>query len=200
MTLLTSLLLLLTTSTLPLLTSARRNNTNPSSLHAYQTILPHNIPRDILSTTTTTTTETVQGIAIWTTLPMAQQTADPLCINEADPDAGIDNHCVCGTEGGDYTTLPNIQLPKATVTGADGGLVVNASDYNPCGWTMVTVTGVLAPGGVVVTVTGGEGWNATVTGVSLEGSGGVVSTSGCTSLTTGDGKNVPRWGGRRRMI
>ncbi|KAK3690115.1 hypothetical protein B0T22DRAFT_188157 [Podospora appendiculata] len=59
----------------------------------------------------------------WTTLPVAQLTTDPFCVNEANPDEGVDNHCVC-KNGATIAIIPY------TATG-------NLSDYQPCAYTTV---------------------------------------------------------------
>jgi hypothetical protein len=58
----------------------------------------------------------------WTTLAIAQLTTEPFCENEADPDQGIGNHCVC-KNGATIDIIP--------YTGH------NLSDYQPCAYTTV---------------------------------------------------------------
>ncbi|KAK3320152.1 hypothetical protein B0T19DRAFT_468367 [Cercophora scortea] len=59
----------------------------------------------------------------WTTLPVAQLTTDPFCVNEASPHEGIDNHCVC-KNGATIAIIPY-------TAGS------NLSDYQPCAYTTV---------------------------------------------------------------
>ncbi|KAK4180952.1 hypothetical protein QBC36DRAFT_2430 [Triangularia setosa] len=60
---------------------------------------------------------------IWTTVPIANLTTDPFCVNAAAPHEGIGNHCVC--QNGETLSI----IPYTT-----GG---NVSDYQPCAYTTV---------------------------------------------------------------
>ncbi|KAK4162349.1 hypothetical protein QBC43DRAFT_290960 [Cladorrhinum sp. PSN259] len=64
-----------------------------------------------------------QTTVSWTTLPIASLTGDPFCVNQASPQQGIGNHCVCSNGA----TLSIIPWTK-------GG---NVSDYQPCAYTTV---------------------------------------------------------------
>ncbi|KAK0610582.1 hypothetical protein B0T17DRAFT_544980 [Bombardia bombarda] len=83
------------------------------------------MPRSISEAPTRTTTvaafTTTYTSPSWITIPVAQMTSDPFCHNEADPDEGIGNHCVCSN--GETVSV----IPWTT-----GG---NISDYQPCAYT-----------------------------------------------------------------
>lgn len=66
----------------------------------------------------------------WTTLPIASLTgSNPFCVNAADPQNGIGNHCVC--QNGETVGV----IPWTTQT--KGGGNANVSDYQPCAYTTV---------------------------------------------------------------
>ncbi|KAK3346142.1 hypothetical protein B0T25DRAFT_571298 [Lasiosphaeria hispida] len=101
----------------------------------------------------------------WTTVPIAQLTGDPFCINAADPQQGVGNHCVC-KNGATLDIIPY----------TTGG---NVSDYQPCAYTTVEAanssTSVFATGEggtVTVTIPTTTVWlTVTFTNNSLGGSG-----------------------------
>ncbi|KAK0714219.1 hypothetical protein B0T21DRAFT_386948 [Apiosordaria backusii] len=82
---------------------------------------------------------------IWTTVPIANLTADPFCVNAAAPHEGIGNHCVC--QNGETLSI----IPYTS-----GG---NSSDYQPCAYTTVdqesesTTSTVAMPSQTLVTCT-----------------------------------------------
>ncbi|KAK0725078.1 hypothetical protein B0H67DRAFT_569524 [Lasiosphaeris hirsuta] len=96
----------------------------------------------------------------WTTVPIAQITGDPFCINVADPQQGVGNHCVCKngatldiipyTSGGNvsdyqpcaYTTVEAANdSTRAIVTGTGGGTAVTVTVPATTVWSTVTFTG-----------------------------------------------------------
>ncbi|KAK0713958.1 hypothetical protein B0T26DRAFT_678230 [Lasiosphaeria miniovina] len=94
------------------------------------------------NTTETTTADTgaPEPATIWTTVPMAQvMTMEPFCVNAADPDQGVGNHCVC-KNGATLTPIPYS-------TGK------NLSDYQPCAYTTVDVANTTSVAAVNATVT-----------------------------------------------
>ncbi|KAK3361969.1 hypothetical protein B0T24DRAFT_98912 [Lasiosphaeria ovina] len=92
------------------------------------------------ATVTTTDTGALESATIWTTVPMAQvMTMEPFCVNAADPDQGIGNHCVC-KNGATLTPIPYS-------TGK------NLSDYQPCAYTTVDLANTTSLAAVNSTVT-----------------------------------------------
>jgi len=99
----------------------------------------------------------------WTTVPIAQLTGDPFCLNHADPDNNVGNHCVC--KNGVTIGI----IPYNTTRG-------NISDYQPCAYTMVVVgagTGAGLPSSSASIV-------GNVTGSEFSTGGMVMSTAGTT--------------------
>ncbi|KAK4229200.1 hypothetical protein QBC38DRAFT_118674 [Podospora fimiseda] len=110
------------TSTGTFLPFTRPTLASNSTFFTYISVRYPNTTTTVIFTPGPTNTTT-----IWTTIPIASITGDPFCINQASPQQGIGNHCVCSNGA----TLNPIPWTK-------GG---NISDYQPCAYTTVDVGG-----------------------------------------------------------
>ena len=71
----------------------------PSSLEYGHGPLTPPIPNGTASSPkgppSTSSATLITDTVVWSTLPISQLSGDPYCVNAADPDNGIGNHCIC---------------------------------------------------------------------------------------------------------